>query len=323
MLKIEIARLTYYRAEMAVSTHYRHETKEGALDVTINPPAAPYDATRGVPGGATDENSITIQLMFECATTGRFYDASIPHGLLCNICPLFHAAEEIGDTLGEVPTITIDSAMAMAHWIARGKSRTYPVDIVIRRREYPAEERDVVELRAENFGLKKKVAALEERVAALESICTKLVTVVGIKDDHGVISGYDLFNFDYDTIMRAVDRGFDPNNIRGRPELSIGNVGCSDEIPLIFKVVNDHERAGGLIDNRVLLFSQIIMFIKYLLSKGYDPNVTYKGKTVIQTLGHVSDPVHNKPRHAFHKSCIEYCEYCDTLCEMLREAGAK
>ncbi len=333
---------------MPTSTHYRHETKEGALSVVLNTTAVPRKSSED--SDDEPDYAVEIQLVFESATTGAFYDTIIPYSLLCRICPLFHAVGEVTDVFASAPTITVDNVMAMAHWHANGQSRVYPVDIVIRRREYPESQRDVTELRTENTVLRKKVAALETRIESLEKMCGEFSSNIAILaalnyqsnamhprvipkimemsdtmlgrmmtslcDFNHVIDGSALFNLNYDKIMRIVDRGFDPN-------LILENDRYGESMPLIFKVVNDHESAGCLIDKRVVLFGTITSFIRYLLSKGYDPNVVYKENTVIRTLGHVSNPVHGKPRHAFHNDCVEYCDYCDTLCKILRDAGAK
>lgn len=343
------------------TTHY-HETKEGELKVTINPlDAQEWPDWPAAPGGAqpkVDNNTIAVQLEFKCAGSGVMYDASIPRSILINICILFRAFEEIRETFVTSPTITVESHAAVAHWIAPSKTRTYPVDIVMKRREGPKD----TELRAENAALLDRVARLEIRMEQMDAANKKCISDLSILaalsyhdvavaprmifaplsyngrsiirhgipvlqemsdialgrmveplcDFNDTIVPESLFDLEYDKIMRVVDRGFDPNRIVSR-----------NGMPLIFKVVNDHEAAGPLISERAKLFAKSVSFIRFLLSRGYNPNVSHKGEIVLQILAkHVPVGKRILIDRAFHKSCIEYVEYCETLTKMIHDVNA-
>jgi hypothetical protein len=345
--------------KMVGSTKWKHETKEGVLNVMI-------DHTP-IPNGSSGKNRVAVQLVFECAATGAFYDALPSYELLCHICPLLHAIDEISDTMSEMPTITVDDAMAMIHWTARGKSRTYPIDIALKRREYPNWiTSKSAELCAENAALLDRVARLEIRIEQMDAANKKCISDLSILaalsyhntavaprmiyaplsygdrvvtgrsivrcgipvlqemsdvvlgrmveplcDFNDTIVPESLFGLEYDKIMRVVDRGFDPNRIAS-----------SSGMPLIFKVINDHEAAGPSIRARAELFAKSVSFIKYLLEKNYNPNVEYKGEIVLQILAkHVPVGKRMLQDRAFHKSCIEYVEYCETLTKMIHDVN--
>lgn len=181
---------------MVATTHIKHDTKAGRLDITLTlenehadekssdtSPLVFSDTQPMHPPGGCAVDRCILKLVFEDAETGAWFDGAFTHDELCAICLVFHMVDEIAEILAEVPTIVSNTSNRAVRWIVfkyMGKKREYLITMPMKAREYAPETRDVVELRAENSVLRKKVAALDERFTKLEKICEDIVSNVRI-----------------------------------------------------------------------------------------------------------------------------------------------
>lgn len=142
-----------------VAIHHKHETPAGFLNVVVEHLES------------TDQH-LSVCMEFECAETGAMFDATYSHSDLCDICPIFGESEELMDALCEPPIINIDDSkeIAVVRFTARGRKREYPADLTLMRRVYDDNKKDVIELRAENSVLRRRLAKVEDDVDKLAAM---------------------------------------------------------------------------------------------------------------------------------------------------------
>jgi hypothetical protein len=158
---------------MVSITHILHDTKAGQLKIELNLNAF----------GCETSSSAMVKMEFEDGQTGAFYDAEFSHDELCKICPIFHMREEIHDILTAMPEIMQDiagptwegtcSRVVQFKYITM-RLREYLVALPLKPREYPAEQKDIVLLRAENAVLRKKVDTLEQHAFDRQTVIARL-----------------------------------------------------------------------------------------------------------------------------------------------------
>lgn len=109
-------------------------------------------------------DSDVFEFEFECDETGAWFDGTISRGDLTKLCAILGEPDELDAMLGEEPKIeTSGQDKFIASWEIRGRKKTYTVPISLTRRKYASDKQDIMELRAENAVLRRKIASLEER----------------------------------------------------------------------------------------------------------------------------------------------------------------
>ncbi len=175
--KIEIGEYNYFvsqRIDMTCAiVHYKHETKDGELNITFNP--KPCEEA----SDDTGEDPYMLKLVFEDGETGAFYEASFQHAELCVYCTVFYMRDEIPDIISEMPVMMKDiispywagpCARAAGFKYKTNKGREYQIILPLWPRVYSS----IDALKQENVTQQKKIAALEKRIVELESICKEI-----------------------------------------------------------------------------------------------------------------------------------------------------
>lgn len=112
-----------------------------------------------------------IQFRFECGATGAWFDADKTRDEISKMCSILGEDDELAEMLNippDVPASASGQNEITATFAAAGRKKSYPVPVVMTRRTYAADKQDIMELRAENAVLRRKVASLEDRIEILE-----------------------------------------------------------------------------------------------------------------------------------------------------------
>lgn len=236
-----------------------------------------------------------------------------------------------------------------------------------------------MELRAENAVLRRKVAGLENDLADVREICEQfrmdiahlailannrmayqpVVLPDGWMSDDILIKMMspvckyrdatdptNLLNLQDDTIVRAIDRGVDPNKIIGRKDSQ------TPGMPLLFMILHNANAAGDIVKT-IDRFNDALKLIKYLISVGVDVNIKYEDKTIltrfieydaqypsystnwtefnafspVSVQSMMTNPIRGQHYSAYPGrglgKCIEYIEVRNAILKTLRDAGAK
>lgn len=196
-----------------IAIHVEHKLDAGILTISrVKMEIAP-DETDGDPKSAE-----VIQFRFECGATGAWFDADMDRDELTKLCPILGVDDELVETLNEPPNITIanQNGITITFNVA-GRKQTYLVPIFLTRRTYAADKQDVMELRAENAVLRRKVASLEERVECLEDASNEHQNSISLfaahlLTMHGAAREYVRYTKRYPYLISTDDK---PTFIRG------------------------------------------------------------------------------------------------------------
>jgi len=152
--------------------HFKYPLKEGTLEVILDLKTA----EEAPPGGADVSDSAYpnftgASCTFEDAATGMFYDGTFSFCDLVAISRIFYWENAFQEIFTSEPTIQEMSGQpgrTAVFEYATARGNVYKIPLPLKPRKYPVEKQDVIELRAENSVLRKKVANLEEKIAKLE-----------------------------------------------------------------------------------------------------------------------------------------------------------
>lgn len=140
-----------------------------------------------------DDEFDSFRFSFYNTINKKWYGVTVSRDYLCDKCWILYESEELLATLEVPPAIECKDDLVVATFQIAGRNKTYPMQVTLTRCDEPdkpiipnndGDDKKIESLQTENSDLRGQVAALEERMAAVDKKYEELAGNISVIAHH-------------------------------------------------------------------------------------------------------------------------------------------